>query len=105
MSGNITITGVVVEQTAPDGLSVSSGEGLYLQIDNGEKFRLINAGMMTQMPVDILHLQSRQTFEPYLGEKITVSGYRSGSSIYNACIEEAADVKGDPEWQCLVPEK
>ena len=105
MSGQDTLRGTVVEQQSPDGMPASNSEGLYLLTEDGTRLELISTSMATQMPVDMLHRQSRPTFEPYLGKQITVSGYRSGHSLFNAFIEEAPDFEEGSEWEILPPEK
>ena len=105
MSGEVRLKGTVVEQLLPDDTPASSYEGLYLLTEDGTRLALIAASMASQMPVDMLHRQSRPTFEPFLGKQITVSGYQSGSSLYNVIIEDAPDIEGNEEWAILPPEK
>jgi hypothetical protein len=63
------------------------GDGLYLLTENGACFRLISAGMATQMGSEMLHREARRYFEDHLNETVTVEGMQTGSTIYSARIK------------------
>ncbi len=105
MSGQEILKGTVIEGKLFDGSPASEYDGLYLQTENGEQLELINSSMATQMPTDMLHRQSRPAFEPFLGQTITVSGYKSGGAIWNAMIEDAPALEDTSQWEILPPEK
>ena len=84
MQGNFE--GTVVAQDPGNLFAPNPKEGLYLLTKEGKLLALVKASMATQMPVDMLHRQSRGLFEAYLGKTIMVQGYLSGSTIYSAMI-------------------
>jgi len=78
--------GTLVAQDPGNPFAPNPKDGLYLLRQDGKLLALVKASMATQMPVDVLHRQSRGIFEPYLGKTIMVQGYLSGSTIYSAMI-------------------
>lgn len=85
---DVELKGIVVEQD-PDGTfkTDTSYNGLYLKTNDGRLLKLIGGSMMQQTPVDMMWAQSRQRFEPFLGQQVTVKGYLSGRTIYSAIVE------------------
>jgi hypothetical protein len=88
MSGDVILSGTVVERELDSPFSAPQSEGLYLATDNGQTLALVTDSMATQMPVDMLHQGSRPIFEPYLGKKITVAGYLGGTTLWSAMVKE-----------------
>ena len=86
MAGEVTLAGTVVAQDPDSPFQASPNDGLYLMTDEKDLLRLIRDHMATQMPTDVMHRQSRLNFEPHLGKRVTVQGYRSGDTIYGAFI-------------------
>jgi hypothetical protein len=86
MSGSVTLKGTVVDKDPATPLPARPDDGLYLLTENNQLLALITDSMAAQMPIDLLHTQSRPDFEPYLGKKVTVEGYASGDSLYSARI-------------------
>ena len=80
-----TLEGTVVDQASGGSLANPHG-GLYLSIGAGKTLRLISDGMQTQLPVDVMHGQSRGDFEKFLNKNVKVQGYLSGGTIYSARI-------------------
>jgi hypothetical protein len=82
-----TLVGTVVAQEPSSGdlaIAPSSYDGLYLQTEDGRCVRLVSQPMYTQMSVDYMWRQSRRVFEPLLGQRATVQGYLSHSTLYSA---------------------
>jgi hypothetical protein len=88
MAGNVRCLGTVVEAELPDGSPAPPTEGLYLRTKDGERLALVGDIMAVQMPMEMVHRRCRREFEPYLGKVVTVSGYRSGGTIWGAMVEK-----------------
>lgn len=91
MAENVTLEGVVVEPAGLDGQPLKTNEGLYLRTADGREWALIADHPAVQMPVDMVHRQSRAYFERFIGKVITISGFRSGSTLWNANVQIAPD--------------
>lgn len=87
----MTVKGKIVEVESLVGEKPSPSAGLYLKTEDGERLALVVGSMEAQVPVDILHRQSRPAFEEYLGQTVPVSGLISGHTIWNARIEKNSD--------------
>ena len=81
MAGEVKLNGTVVEKRP-----VGPGDGLYLLTEDHQFLALIADIMAAQASREYLHEQSRQDFESYLGKKVTVEGYLSGTTLWGATI-------------------
>jgi hypothetical protein len=88
MPGETTLVGTVVAQAPDSPFPASPNDGLYLMTEEGNLLRLVTAHIAAQMPIDMLHRQSRSSFEAMLGERVTVRGYLSKSTLYGAILVE-----------------
>ena len=88
MAGQKVAVGIVVDKDPNSPFPPIPNDGLYLLTEDNQLYRLVTQFMAAQLPIDVLHRQSRSDFEPYLGQKVTVNGYFSGSTIFSANIEE-----------------
>jgi hypothetical protein len=86
MAGEVTLNGTVVEKGPASPLSTKPNKGLYLLTEDHQLISLVTDFMATQAPTEYLHERSRPDFEPYLGKKVTVKGYLSGSTLWSATI-------------------
>ena len=82
------LDGEVVESVPDSPFPTDPSGGLYLLTDDGRGYALIAESMAAQMPLDALHRQSRKDFEGYLGQKVRVSGYVSGNTIFGAVVND-----------------
>jgi len=87
---DVELQGVVVAKDPKNPLpsEPSSSDGLYLQTDDGRLLELIGDSMATQMPIDVMWQRSREEFEAYLGQRVTVQGYLSRRTLYSARVKE-----------------
>ena len=87
---DIELQGVVVAQDPDNPLSIEASphDGLYLRTDDGRLLELVRNNMATQMSIEYMWRQSRQSFEAYLGQHVTVQGYLSRRTIYSARVTD-----------------
>lgn len=86
MAGEVTLNGTIVEKDPASPLPAKPNDGLYLFTEDHQLLALVTDFMATQASTEYLHERSRPDFESYLGKKITVKGYLSGSTLWSAMI-------------------
>lgn len=86
MAGNVRLNGTIVEKDPESPFGASPNDGLYLLTGDQQVLALVTDYIATQMPIEQLHRQSRATFEPYIGKKVSVEGYLSGGTLWSAMI-------------------
>jgi hypothetical protein len=87
MGSDQEIVGTVVEAPPDPPFGAPTGDGLYLRTEDGQHLRLISGGMMTQLPSDLLHRQSRGNFEDLLGKRVRIRGHLSGGTLWGAHLD------------------
>ena len=87
---NVELTGTVVDHDPNAPIQAAqTTDGLYLQTDDGNLVQLVTDFMARQTSIAVMWSESREDFEPYLGKRITVAGYRSGRTLYSAVVVKA----------------
>lgn len=83
--GYETLEGVVVEpEKAPE--PGGFGNGLCLKIDDGRLVELVVDSMARQTSIAMMWAESRDEFAPHIGQRVRVSGYLGGRTLYDAQV-------------------
>jgi hypothetical protein len=83
-----TIEGTVVTHDPSSPFAPGPHDGLYLMTGDGRLLALVAARPFVQVPFDVAHRQGRSAFEAFIGKKVEVKGFRTGSTIWGAFVLE-----------------
>lgn len=83
-----TIEGTVVTHDPNAPFAPDPHDGLYLITDDGRLLALVAARPFIQVPFDVAHRQGCPAFEPFIGKKVRVKGFRTGSTVWGAFVLE-----------------